>query len=159
MKKPDVVVAFAFSKEGKANWDIGCHAEYVAKKHEIPLFTQKDVSKHLKPSSVVIFNAEEKEKYLSTLGIVNAFKKMAETKNWRTVFVVAAPCHIERCCRDLKRVGFHIVTSDYFKVAYIFSFWYNSKDSQIWVRNPIIWWFREIILRLMPWKLYSKIAA
>ncbi|MBI5401494.1 hypothetical protein HZB05_01550 [Candidatus Wolfebacteria bacterium] len=157
MKKPDVVVAFAFSKEGNANKDLAIYARYIATEYGVPIFTQTDISKHL-PPTVTVFTAEEGEKYLSTLGVSISFAEVAKKKNWRKPFIIAAPCHSWRCQRDLKKIGFQVVSDDYLR-AYYFKFWYAPKDRQIWVHNPCIWWFREIILRLMPWKLYSKIAT
>jgi len=159
LKKPDVIVAFAFSRNGTANKKIASYSDYKSDEYGIPIFTQKDVSKHLEKTSVPVFLAEEKDgKYLSTLSIAKSLEKMAIERKWQTVLVIAAPCHIWRCCRDLKKLGFQVISDDYLR-TYHFKFWYAPKDPQIWIHNPIIWWFRETILRLMPWKLYSKLAA
>jgi hypothetical protein len=160
LEKPDVIVAFGFGKEEKTNFHIGEHARYLALKYGVPLFTQQDVAKSLKevyPPKVII--AEENGQYLSTLGIVRAVKTMSSIYGWKHVAVVAAPCHERRCIRDLRKMGFSIVRDDgYLRNAYGWPFWYNKDDPQVWVHNPLIWWIREIVLRMMPWGLYSKIA-
>lgn len=162
MKKPDVIVAFGFTKEGEANQHIAIEAKGYSNRYKIPIFTQKDVAQYLSLSDVKqpVLVAEESEKYLSTLGIVLAFGALAQWYKWRRVFVIAVPSHQWRCSRDLRKMGFEVMDDRrYFKDSYQSSFWYNPNDPQLWVRSSLRWWLREIPLRLMPWKIYSKLTA
>lgn len=159
MNKPDVILAFGFSREGEANQHIAISAKVCLRKYEIPIFTQNDVAQHLSDVRPIIV-VEEGKRYLSTLGIVLAFITLAQKRGWKRVFVVAAPPHIWRCVRDLQKMGFEVFDDRfYFQTAYQKSFWYNRKDSQPWVRGPLRWWLREIILRVLPWKVYFKYTA
>ena len=163
---PDVIVAFGFTKEGEGNRHLASYAAYLSKQFSVPIFTQKDVARcfansdyHLERTGQSVLVAEEWDTYLSTLGIATALKREAGSRNWRRVAVVAAPCHEWRCIRDLRKMGFKVIkTDDYLRRAYWFHFWYNRKDPQLWVHGPLIWWLREIPLRLLPWNLYSRLT-
>ncbi len=159
MKKPDVIVVFAFTKDGKANSHIALTGKNRATQYNVPIFTQKDVGRYLHDSKCDVFSVDEEEKYLSTLGIVKALKESAEKHGWKKVGLVAAPCHEWRCSRDLRKMGFIVYTDDYLRSAYRSKFWFNPNDPQIWVHNPLIWWMREIVLRLIPWNIYFKFAS
>lgn len=128
-----------------------------ASPEKIPIFTQNDVVKYYNKEdkkSVTIFIAEEQEdSYLSTLKIVKQFKNEAIKQNWKNVLVVAHSNHVCRCVRDLKKHGFVITAK---KCP---SIYWNKNDSQVWVRNPLFWWTREIILRILPFHLYEWLCA
>lgn len=161
VSKPDVIVAFGFSKKGMSNFRIAHHAQDLSDKYNVPIFTQSDVSDELyiDSSKPLAYDAEETDGYLSTLGIVRSLKRKASDKKWKRVMVVAAPCHEWRCVRDLRKTGFEILEdeSDY-KRKYRRFHWFHEKDPQVWVRNPVIWWLREIPLRVLPWSLYSRLT-
>ena len=160
MEKPDAIVAFGFTKEGEANEHIAIEAKGYSHRWGVPIFTQNDVARYLSDVKQPVLIAEENERYLSTLGIVLAFKKVAQQHRWKRVFVIAVPPHVWRCSRDLRKMGFDVLDDrSYFKDAYRSSFWYNRKDPQLWVRGRIRWWSREIVLRLLPWNIYSKLTA
>ncbi len=154
-----MIVAFGFSKDGKANPAIAGKAEYLSKYFgDVPIFTQGDVARYFYSKALPVTVADESERYLSTLGIINSLRAIAEKQGWKTALVLAAPCHEWRCARDLRKSGFKVSTGDYLR-SYPKAHWYHREDSQLWVRNPRIWWAREVVLRLLPWGLYARIAA
>ncbi len=165
--KPDVIVAFAFGKFDDndkptcPNRIIADFAEYLAAKNMVPIVTQTDVP--IIHSVMGIYFVDlgrlltigAKEIYLSTLSIAEKTKELAKEKGWKTVSVVAAAPHKWRCERDLRKMGFVILEEMYFNR---YRFWFSRKSKQWWTRGPIRWWFYEILVRLLPWWLYKKIA-
>ncbi len=156
MKLVEIIVAFAFSKEGTCNGFIASHAVDLARKFDVPVFTQEDIKKRMSEFSPVATIVAAEEGYLSTLGIVSQLKAAAKAPGWHRVAVVAAPCHYWRCVRDLQKMGFKVVDVGNLKRRAIP--WWNPFDPQVWVHNPFIWWVREIPVRLLPWWLYSRIT-
>ena len=161
-EKPDVIVAFGFSKRGAANRAIARAAIVSTAFYGIPVFTQDDVSHKMEPVVAQVQSANEERGYLSTLGICKQFKYFAD-RNWNhaKIRVIAAPMHQWRCERDLKMLGFEIFeppTKSRVAEPRI-GRWYNPSDPQIWVRNGWIWWARELILRALPCFIYKRIAG
>ncbi len=158
-----VVVAFAFSKTGQSNLTIAKRATALAKAWKAPIFTQNDVALHIDPKAegVVLFTAKQTAGYLSTFGIVRDLKGLSKIAGWTRAIVVAAPSHDGRCIRDLEMMGFDVIQDRDFHLRRhtLKGHWYNPRDPQLWVRNPLIWWMREAILRLMPWGIYRRIAG
>lgn len=153
-----VVVAFAFSKNGLSNLSIAKRATELARSWEAPIFTQKDVARYI-PQKSSLFTASEDNGYLSTFGIVRQLTDLAKKAGWTRVIVVAAPSHEGRCIRDIKKMGFGVMHDYVLRLLYPKSHWYHRQDRQFWVRNPLIWWAREIVLRILPWSTYRRIAA
>ena len=159
--KPDVIVAFGFSKKGAANRAIARAAIASVAFYGVPVFTQDDVLHEMELRVVRVQSANEERGYLSTLGICKQFKYFAD-RNWNhaKIRVIAAPMHQWWCERDLKRLGFEIFeppTKTRVTEPQIGG-WYNPSDPQIWVRNRWIWWSRELILRALPWFIYQRIV-
>jgi hypothetical protein len=156
-------MTFGFTPKGKANIYLAWISLALARDYQIPIFTQKDVAVHLrdKDDNVNVFVADQENEHISTLALVKIFEREAKFYKWKNILLVAAPPHIWRCRRDLEKFGFEVGTflKDILEGFSRKPKWYNKSDPQFWVRNPIIWWSREIILRLMPFWLYRKLAA
>jgi len=162
--KPDVLITFAFTENGLANYTLAEKSIEFARFNNLPMFTQEDISKKIECTSVKILNnhdqlyIRESDSYLSTLGLIHGLKKVAEERNWNNVVVAAAPVHCWRCVRDLRKMGFHVLGCLNVGIR-TNKYWFNDNDPQIWVRNSLFWYIRESILRLLPWRVYSKIAG
>jgi len=158
--KPDVIVVFAFGKFKKClefpNWSMAVRATDIAENLKVPIFTQGDMPVLPTGTTAEIYFAEKCEETgrLSTLEIIQRLKELADGKSWNKVYVVAASPHIKRCVRDLKKFGFEVV-----KEYPHSSLSYNANSFYWWTRSPFLWWLREIPLRLLPWRLYKKIAS
>lgn len=100
--------------------------------------------------------------YPSTLKLVKAFRNLNKNRceNWKKVLVIAAPMHIKRCVRDLRKMGFDAYEDEYLKEKYDLPsvWWYHHNSTQWWTRSALLWWPREIFLRLLPWKIYEWIS-
>lgn len=98
--------------------------------------------------------------YPNTLKLINEFAELAKKNNWKKVLVIAAPMHAKRCVKDLRKMGFNAYEDKYLRKQYNFSsiWWYNHNSTQTWTRSGLYWWSREIILRLLPWKIYEWIT-
>lgn len=156
-EKPDVIVAFSFADED-ANKAIASRSKELSLKYRIPIFTQHDVAKYM-PDRKEVLLAKQTHVHISTLAIICALEEQAKISGWKTAYLVAAPCHEWRCCRDLREIGFKFVKDGYFKEKGSKKIsWYNKNDQLPWVRNPFAWWTREITLRLVPWPVYCKVA-
>ncbi|MBI5306230.1 hypothetical protein HZB04_01435 [Candidatus Wolfebacteria bacterium] len=168
--KPDVILAFSFGGNDEidiVNWRIGARAKRLAQKYNAPMVIQAEIIN--KAAQVTPFNGGDYEfnpivigsntAHLSTFQVILEFSKFAEERGWKKVSAVAAPPHCRRCIRDLKKFGFEIFKDSYnsFK-DYSIYVWYNIESSQWWTRSLLNWWIREIPLRLLPWRIYKKIA-
>lgn len=162
--KPDVVVVFAFGSQETAANERLCRKAEVFGKMGVPIFTQCDIPIEWG----TVFFAEEilkrrrgwlKEGHMSTLLVVCALDDVIWGRGWRKILVLAAPQHMGRCVRDLRRGLAHpevaIIVPYRWKLPWR---WYDQCSREWHVRGPIRWWFREMILRLSPWVLYRQIA-
>jgi hypothetical protein len=159
--KPDVVVVFSFGSEGVApNYRLIRKAE-VFGRMGIPIFTQRDL-----PIGEGIF-AEDVLKAQdgfdgdpTTIDIVRAFEHIAWKARWRKVLVLAAPQHMQRCLRDMRRALMHpdvgIVMPYRWKLHWK---WYDQYSAQWYTRGPLRWWVREAMLRALPWAVYYNVTA
>jgi hypothetical protein len=123
-------------------------------------YTQKDISEKIPnkfQSYLTYITAKQPEgEYITSLGIIEQFKAEAERRGWKRILVIAVPQHAWRCVRDCRKMCPEI----FFERAYLKKerkTWYNRKDPQFWIWSPFIWWFREIILRMLPFPLYKKV--
>ena len=161
IEKPDLIVAFGFSKHGGANETIATIASYNSIVCSVPVFTQLDIAHEMTRPGMAwpVACAYEGNGYLSTLGFCKQVKDFSDHRNLTTVQVVAAPMHRWRCVRDLKRVGLRVIEPPDKVVISPENEWYYSRDPQVWVRNGFFWWMRESCIRILPWFLYSRIAG
>lgn len=170
MAREVVVLAFAFARAPYLtvpNKTIGKRAIFLSQYLSADIFTQKDVlvtDSYECEWVTYIDDLNPKKKYTSTLDIVKAFIETAKKKGWKKVTVVAAPQHRERCYRDLRKsikeenseIPIMQITLDDCRT--LLENWYDKNSTQWWTRSAINWWLREIPLRLLPWRIYKKIA-
>lgn len=170
----DVIFAFAFGSPENliSNHNIAERAKeiYYDYSQNIPLMTQTDIAfspllyderkNYLKNLWLLDFVGCHRNNHFSTLKLIKRFKEYAEINNWKKVLVIAAPMHSKRCVRDLKKMGFDAYEDKYLREKYSMAsiWWYHHKSTQFWTRSGLYWWPREIILRLLPWKIYEWIS-
>lgn len=163
MEKPDIILAFGFGTEGEPNRYIALYAKDCSRRYGVKVFTEEYVMPYLKDISGmgVVFFAEREGRHLSTFRIIDSFKNSAYVRrnHCKRVLLIAAPCHRGRCIRDLRKFGFEVIEDQSVMKSFRTMNWYNRDDPMFWVWNSFFWWWREIILRLLPWKIYSRIAA
>lgn len=166
----EVVLAFAFGAPYSIvpNKTIGKRAIFFSQHFDADIFTQKDVPATGSDKCEWVTYIEDlnpEKKYVSTLDIVKSFIETAKKKGWKKVIVVATPQHKERCYRDLRKsikeenseIPIMQITLD--DCSDLLKNWYDKNSTQWWTRSCLWWWLREIPLRLMPWRLYKKIAS
>lgn len=168
-----VILAFAFGNPHwlKSNKVIAKRAVNLARIFNADIFTQKDilidkgVARHyciMYAENKAIRQEDDYQEYLSTFDIIERFARCAKKEKWEKVWVVAAPQHIGRCLRDLEKT----LKKENLKIEILIdsvddydkNTWYSEESTQWRTRSPLLWWLREIPLRIMPWRLYKKIA-
>lgn len=165
----DVIFAFAFGSPADliSNCNIAERAKNIFEDSEEikPLLTQKDIVNafplfYKRRHRKIFIGDDHKTEYLSTLKLIKKFNKLAEENNWKKVLVIAAPMHATRCVRDLRKMGFDAYEDKYLKEHYNMAliWWYHHNSAQFWTRSGLFWWSREIILRMLPWKIYEWIS-
>lgn len=163
--KPDAILAFSFGKNDKidvVNWRIGVRAKRLAQKHNASLVIQYEIFN--KAAQVTPLEDGDYKFNPVIIGantifeFVLEFKKFAEKEGWKKVLVVTAPSQYKRCVRDLKKMDFQIIEDIFAFKDYPVYVWYNVDSYQWRTRSPLLWWFIEIPLRLLPWWIYKKIA-
>ena len=156
-----ILVVFSFgSKETEGNKElVNAIRWFTGGDSRWKIITQKDIP--LSEGDVFRVFVEDFKRscgWHSTLWVANAAIEICDHYHWpKVAHVLAAPMHIKRCVRDLKRIGFEKVKP--------FSFfdgrgirWYDKKSSLPWTRSWLRWWHRELKLRLLPWFLYKKLT-
>lgn len=166
-KNCDVIFIFAFGspKELASNQILAQRGIdlYQSYDKQVPIVTQKDIPLSSESNHHLYFLDSDIKGYCCTLKLIKIFSSLAKSNDWKKVLVVAAPMHIKRCVRDLMKLGFEICEDTYIlniksinaNKKYKF---YSINSAQIWTRDPLFFWFREIPLRLLPWKIYEWIS-
>ena len=149
-----VILALAFGVGQQINHPLKMKVEQLANIKNLPVYTQQDLAVSLKLNSgIVLFIACQAGDYLSSLAIIEQFAQAAKVRGWKAVKLVAASQHLWRCARDLKKVLPEIYIDKIpVEVDYL-------PDIQPWVTSPLRWWMRELIIRLLPWRLYKKMCG
>ena len=155
LKEKYVVVIFSFSSpvntagnlalshDGSMH-DAGCKA----------VITQKDIANAKKYLYVEDF--ANNPGWHSTLLVASIAEKICNNLGCpKNAVVIAAPMHLWRATRDMKRLGFKIFDS---LSPWAAVSWYEKESSLPWTRSWWRWWAREIPLRLLPWWLYKKLT-
>lgn len=160
MEKGIIVFAFGQPSTISANKHLADFSRSLALSLGIKyVFTQRDIGIDSIINFFIVERVEEDEKPPSTLFIAQKSLAWAKSHNLEGVVVFAAPQHRWRCLRDIKKVYFgsniRIIVP---KVPNDHSFWYNRDSTQARTRSWLLWWPREILLRLLPFFIYKRVA-
>lgn len=122
-------------------------------------YTQHDVPLEAGPNVTVI---EESDGPPPTLRIAQGAAQWARDNELTTLVIICAGPHAWRCGRDMKE-ALKKNGLDHIKILMnpsgdIGPCFYKDSE-QPWTRTWYQWYFRETILRLMPFWLYAKIAG
>ena len=149
--KYDVVAAFSFGLPilSAVNKEINERAENIGRRLNIPVVKETNFVLELGWDN----NRNANEWVSSTL----KFSKYLASKKIRKVLVVAAPDHAPRCMRDLKKLGLEAEADRYFKNTRTPC--YYASFLQPFIRSRRRFLIREFIIKLLPWRIYEKIAG
>lgn len=149
-----VILALAFGQGWTINLPLKWQVEkMVAQTQGSEIYTQHDLGVILNMPVQILGIAQQRGKYMSTLAVIEQFAQMAKMLGYSHVKLIAAKQHMWRCYRDLKKV---LPTVAIERVPVEVPY---TPDTQTWVSSPLRWWFREIILRLLPWKIYKLLCG
>ena len=96
---------------------------------------------------------------LTVRKVVDEAKKTGVKK----VMLVAAPPHAWRVKRDIRKLGkmegveLEIVYDD-FLLKFPQDTWFSRESTQRWTSSVWMWWPYEILVRMIPFKLYLRLA-
>ena len=148
-----VILALAYGKGKQINQPLKEAVEKLVSLEKCSVYTQQDLRLilRLEPGTSVVV-ANQLDKHISSLAIIEQFAQMARMNSWKNVILVAAKQHSWRCARDLKKILPTVCIKELsVETPY-------RPDNQSWVTSPIRWWSRELIIRLLPWVLYKKLC-
>lgn len=163
---PDVILtlAFGFPPDLKMNKLLARETEKVVMKLKVPAFIERDIPVDLD----IISMAGEKIEiygrnipaYLPCLKIMISFRDwwMKNDEGWQSVLLLVAPPYRKRCIRDLKRVMPDIIVLIEPFEFIDRGFWFSSSSSQWWTRSRWPWMFREVLISILPWKVYEWLS-
>ena len=160
------VFAFAFGVDCviMSNVAIAKRAAHAAEYFDAMVFTQLDV--HLMGVSVEYFKPVVPGVYLSTLDLSRWMAKRAKEERLTEIRIVAAQPHVWRCLRDVRaalraeRLNILVSVYEFSDDSYQHSdIWFCPESEQWYTRTPLAWWCREIILRCLPFGLYSWVTS
>jgi hypothetical protein len=156
MSESDVVLCFAFGvpSSTEPNRYLASHAGGWASVNRLPIVTQPDIA-IITPGVVVVMINPRPGRYLKSIDIALRFRTIARERGWRSVSLFAAPPHVWRCARDLRKLGFVV---NHIHRPPRSTRWYDSRSTQIWTRWPFAWWIREVLLCCLPWFLYRRLS-
>jgi len=154
-----VVVVFSFGSKGtKGNKSLAFAGAIEANNGgAIVIITQKDIPR-IEGVHFCYCDLELERDWHSTLWVATSAREICECCKFSKkvkVIVVAAPMHLKRCVRDLKKSGFEVMKMVSPKLE---SSWYEKSSLLPWTRSWWRWWSREIILRLLPWGVYKRLT-
>ena len=157
------IVAFAFGTPATAapNVRIASIAARLARKYSKPIFTQDEVQFE-KGSDLDVTRIEGEE--VPTLRIARAAVAWAVERKLHHLWVVCAKPHWVRCERDLKEaaaeagVKLSIFLSPEIEASSRRE-WFDPNSTQKRVRSTKAWLPREVLLCVMPFWLYKRLAS
>jgi hypothetical protein len=158
------IVAFAFGVPSTifSNEEIAAMADVKSTEFgNAPIFSQKDVQ-FSDDLYVERITSEDPDNPPPTLRIARDAIQWAKKRGINTIIVVAANPHLWRALRDTKRA----VCEKNLRISVYpcrwrrsNSFWFCHESTQKRTRTWWNWWSREIIVRLMPFWLYKRVAS
>ena len=162
------IVAFAFGTPDSIfpNWLIAKITLRKARELNAPIYTQRDIRINvlMEPRIEVRYIKEKPDNPPPTLRIARGAVQWAKQHRLTELWVVAAKPHLWRVLRDVQQS----VQEDgaLIEVHVCEEIKQYSKDSWFWpystqkrTRSWKNWWPRELILRLMPFFIYKRVAS
>ena len=126
-----------------------------------PVYTQLDVRVELRVE--VSYTSEKAGNSPPTLRIARGAVEWAKQRGFKELWIVAAKPHLWRALRDTKQAVREI--GEEIKVRACTEVWWYPEDSwfcldstQAFTRSQGAWSMRDIILKLMPFFIYKRIA-
>ncbi len=125
-----------------------------------PVYTQVDVM--VEPKIEVEFTKEQPGYPPPTLRIARGAVQWAMRRGITNLLIVAAKPHMWRCVRDLtyavREAGAQIKVNACEEVRLYSNEWFCVESGQKRTRTKWEWWSRELIIMLMPFFIYKRIA-
>jgi hypothetical protein len=154
------IVAFAFGVPYtiESNKIIATIAQENSLEHKAPIYTQSDI----------VINETLNINYIEgdqppTLRIAREAIKWAKKNDLDGLLIIAAAPHINRAMRDMKmaikEAKQKIILIKCLDVYnYPKAIWFCSNSSQTRTKSKMEWYKREIILKILPFFIYKRIA-
>ncbi len=145
------VVAFGFGEPSDLvpNHQIALYArQYGGVYWASVIFTDRDVEPHARKGRIAVETIDATRvptTYRLAVAAVEGFKK----HKLDALLVVAAPCHMRRCLRDLRWAADDIGVTIKLMPLPIEYFRYDSAATTWFTRSPWVWWPMEIGLRVV----------
>ncbi len=165
MKKSKIgIVAFAFGAPSAiaSNEQIAKIASQEAKNNEADIYTQSDIIIKHHVNTEIEYTTEEAGNPPPTLRIARGAIQWSQKKGLLKIIVVAAKPHLWRAIRDLreaakeKGIQLDIIPSALIKPTTV---WFCQNSLQPRTRSKWLWWRREVLLKIMPFFIYKKVAS
>lgn len=166
------VVAFGFGVPWsiRSNLDIALIAMQKAVELKARVYTQRDVRidagyQAADGFRVDYYDEEDPKNPPTTLGMARAAARWAAERNMRELWIVAAKPHLWRCVRDLRAAITEIDEDIGVRVCKeIEQFpedhsWFCPDSTQVRTQNRLRWYRREVILKVMPFFIYKRVAG
>jgi len=89
--------------------------------------------------------------------------QLSVQNGYNEIWIVAAKPHLWRCIRDLNEAIREYNTNIKIKICeeiykYSANEWFCKDSKQTRTRSQFNWWIREVIIKLIPFSIYKKIA-
>lgn len=132
---------------------------------EVNIFTHCDLGDLLPPivRMRMQMTREEEGKPSTTLRMAREAVAFARKYRMTEIRVVAAKPHMWRCLRDIAKameeakINLPIIREDFERMSWFA--WFHKSSTQPRTRSPWAWLQRDVLLWLMPWKMYKRIAS
>ena len=162
-----VVVAFAFGEPAtiEVNRRIADWAIDASRGGLDPIVTQRDICDVLERCSGGLYLVGNDHKGPPpTLRIARKAAEVAKEVGATRMLICCAEPHAVRCFRDVEAALDEVGSKAVVKIAfydgdYVREDWYTADSTQPRVRSAWSWWSREIVLRLLPFRLYGWVAS
>ena len=157
------VFVFAFgTKEHQASQWLATEAQAFARAQCFGIDTQPDIT--INPNfGDVWYIPEEPNAPSPTLRMARAFVQRAKKNSIRYAFVFSAQPHQWRVMRDLRKANKELGNPiQQFVIPTVLKNkgdWFDPKSQQIHTRSKWNWHKREVLLWLMPFFIYKRIAS
>jgi len=162
LKTGIVAQAFGAPYTVHSNKIIAQIASQKAQEFSAPVYTQLDVL--IKEGIDVEYTYEQPGVPPPTLRMARDTVKWAKRKGFRKLWIIAAKPHLWRCIRDFtyavqetkEQIEIHSCKEI---EQYSDSVWFCTNSKQVRTRSKWNWWSRELIIKLIPFSIYKRIAC